>query len=70
MHADGVDLEQENDTTRFPRVHIECYPTPRFLNVMQHGLSKWALDSLDLDVGIANEMFTPAKGKPLTKHVH
>ncbi len=36
----------------------------------QRGLIKRVLETLGLDVGTLNGKFTPAKGKPLVKHVH
>ncbi|KAL7456370.1 hypothetical protein ACHAXS_000378 [Conticribra weissflogii] len=35
LHAEGVDLQQENDTARIFGVHIKHNPKTRFLNMMQ-----------------------------------
>ncbi len=32
LHAEGVDLEKENDAARFLGIIIECNPNTEFLN--------------------------------------
>ncbi len=70
VFSEGVDLEQEDDAVRFLGIHIKRNPKTRFLNMAQKGLIKWVLETISLDVGNANEKFTPAKGKPHSKHAH
>ncbi len=70
LHAEGVELKQQNDTVIYLGAHIECHPNTKFLNMSQKGLIKQVLETLGLDVGTLNGKFTPAKGKPLAKHVH
>ncbi len=40
LHAEGVDLEQEDDAARFLGVHIERDLNTGFLNMTQKGLIK------------------------------
>ncbi len=54
MHAEGVDLEQEDDAAGFLGVHTESNSKNEFLSMMQKGLIKRVLGTLGLDVGIAN----------------
>ncbi len=68
LHAEGVDLEQEDDTGGFLGVHIKRDPNTGFLNITPKGLIKQLLETLGLDVGTANGKLTPAKGKPLANH--
>ncbi len=70
MHAKGLDLEQKDDAAEFLSVHFEHNPNTGFLNMTQKGVIKQMFETLGLDVGTANGKFTPAKGKPLAKHVH
>ncbi len=68
--CEGVDSKQEDGAARFLGVHIEHDPSTGFLKMKQKGLIKRVLQILGLDVGTANGMLTPAKVKPLAKHVH
>ncbi len=49
---------------------MKCNSKTGFLNMMQKDLMKQVLETLDLDIGIANGRFTPVEGKPLVKHAH
>ncbi len=68
--TEGVDLEQDDDAARVLGVHIKRNPETRFLKMTPICLIKWVLETLGLNVGTANGKITPAKGKPLIKHVH
>ncbi len=43
LHAEGVDLEQEDDAARFLGVHKEHKLKTKFLNMMQKGLIKMSV---------------------------
>ncbi len=70
LHAEKVDLEQEDDAAGFLGVHIEPDLNTGILSMTQKSLIKQVLETLGLSVGTANGEFTPAKGEPLAKHVH
>ncbi|KAL7461061.1 LOW QUALITY PROTEIN: hypothetical protein ACHAXS_001497, partial [Conticribra weissflogii] len=71
FHAGGVDLEEEDDAAaKFLGVHNKCNPNFGFMNMMQKGTIKQVLETLGLNIGNANGNFTPAKRKPLAKHMH
>ncbi len=70
MHAEEVDLEQEDAAASFLGVHIKRDPKTGFLNMMQKGLIKQVLETLGLDVGTTNGKFTPVEGRPPAKDAH
>ncbi|KAL7449554.1 hypothetical protein ACHAXS_000207, partial [Conticribra weissflogii] len=70
LHAEGVDVEQEDNAAGVLGVQLKQYPKTGFLNMVQKGLIKQVLKTIGLKVGTANETLPTVKGKPLCKHVH
>ncbi len=61
---------QEDDTAGFPGVDMKHNCKNGFLNMTRKCLIKQVSEALGLNVGTTNRKFTPADGKPLTKHLH